>query len=713
MKRLLVLLLCLTTSVGFALFSQTKNTQTNNKYASKAMSFVAKGDYKNAKTNFEAAQKFLDVQKVNKNSQEYIKVARQIAHANQCITFSQTAEDNLVYLTDSTLAQAFASCETEEQAEILKNSLLAKLELARNALTDIHKFFPSDKTATKNLEKCSELETKINKFPSDFAEIQDWRVANNVGTLDAYQRFYEKYPSGSYASSAKSEIRRIKDEEMWESAGRTQTLAAYRGYLSSFPDGIHKEEASNIIAQTIDIKDWREAEEANSTESYKLYMRVHPSGRFFSEAKSKLALREEDDFWKSQTLLNTVKAYNSYLAKYPEGRYVGTARANIKKVADKKDWDKAVSANTIEAYLAYLANSKSKAFKKEAEDKIAELKHAKEVEEDDRIWAGISNSTDYNVFKEYLASSGYKGHEKEAQAKYSILRARSIEISSENSQRVVDAYTNALKYTSLDEEDTRRLNLAKESLLYTKFHNTKSVASAQSYLFAYPEGLYSDEVSDYIAMSKADDLNMNSGDLDYNIALKYARTAQARKYVENRYNEAQRDLKKAQRKFRSEPMHLKFGIQGLYYYTAENQELDLGFFLGFGSYKNRFNLDVGVGLSGAVGNQNGSYYNDDDYDDNYEGSSYSDSEEDSHIYIYVSPKINLTKKRYVGNDPAGRRSGSDYRGCAFFIAPEFMYVPDLSRSTYGIRVGLGFGHMDLSVGYDNLQRISGGLSLFF
>ena len=48
------------------------NAQVN--YGAKGMSYVAIGDYVAAKEQFEAQRSVLDVKKVNKNSEEYIKV---------------------------------------------------------------------------------------------------------------------------------------------------------------------------------------------------------------------------------------------------------------------------------------------------------------------------------------------------------------------------------------------------------------------------------------------------------------------------------------------------------------------------------------------------------------------------------------------------------------------------------------------------------------
>lgn len=698
MKKLFTLAaLCLLAATGPNLFSQTKN-----EYATRAASYASKGDYENAVTNFDAALKYLDVKKVNKNSQEYIKIEKQLAHAKKCLTLSKTVTENLLYLSDELLSEAFEACTSEEEAENQKNSLLAKLETTRDALSEMHRYFPSDKATAEKLDGCAEIEAKINKFPSDFVEIRDWQLAKNENTLDAYRSFCEKYPSGSFASAAQSAIENIEDEELWTRVNNAKTLSTVQHYLSSFPDGIHKEEALSLKENLADEWDWSEAKNKNSTESYKQYMSNHPSGKFLSEAKKNLASCTENDYWQKQLSANTTKAYRSYLSKYPKGKYAAAAQSNINKIAEKNEWDKAVSANTVESYRTYLANSKKKAFAKEANDKIAELEHAREVEQDELRWAEIEESTDYNVFYNYLNNSGYKGHEKEASARYYTLKARSLELSTENMKSIASYYRSALKYTSLDGEDMQRYNMAKETSLYIDFENARSIEAAKSYLAAYPNGSYSETVSDFIAKAMADKLNMESSSDDYLEALSYAKTTQARKYVEDRYSTAQRELKKSIRKSKTESLHFKFGIQGMFY---SDDEFDLGLFLGIGNYKNRFNLDIGYGLCGIPEEEDDSYIQ--------KEIDYGDGSVESISYISVSPKINIIKRKYYGDDPAGQRSNSDYSLCALFIAPEIIYSPDLSRTTFGIKVGAGFKGIDFSLGYDNLERVSFGVSLFF
>ncbi len=621
---MLVMLLCLLSAAGAAVYAQTSDS-----HCSEAISYVAKGDYESAVKKFKAARTYLDVKKIDKDSKEYLNVNDQISKAEKCIELSKTAKENFAPLTDKALNNAIRKCSSEKDARNLCNRLSARLIAARSALTDIHEMFPADKTAAFRLAACSKIEGRLDLIPSLFASPQN-------------------------------------EENLWERVSRYETLEAYSYYLNKFPEGVHQKEAAQYVAQLADASDWNEAKSLNTASSFARYLNNHPSGKYRTDANDAMALCEEDELWKQQASLNTVDGYRKYLAKYPAGRYAGAAS------------DKIAALN--------------------------ELERAREAEEDEQIWAEIKGSDDPASFKRYLDRDTYKGHESEANAKYWTLLARNIEFSSENAEKIVEAYATAAQYTALGEADSDILNQAREHIRYHAFKENPSESTAKSYLFYFPEGTYSDEVSNYIAKRMADQLGMYSSEADYADALSYARTGAARKYVKDKYNEAQRRLKQMQRKQNAEPMHFKSGVQCFYFAGEESPELDAGVFLGLGNYKNRFNLECGLGC----------YVDLTDIDDNWEYYDMSGFiEEETYFYIYASPKLNILKRRYLGYAPAGKRFESDYSGCAFYIAPEIMYFPGLTRTNYGIRTGLDFRSFGFSVGYDRYKRLSVGASLFF
>ena len=242
MKKYIVLLLSLVFTSGLCVYAQKD-------YKKEGMAAVARGDYADAETQFKAERSVLDSKRINKNSDEYIAIEKLITYATQCKGYASEAKKYLAALAESNLQAAFAACSTETEAEEAKESLLAKLNSASSALRKITEKFPGDRIAKSNLEKCPAIERQILQYRNNFTEILAWRKASSNKSLTAYTQFLEEFPSGLYASSAKSAINEIREQQAWDKAERTEKLADYQDYLAEFPDGEHSSEAQRIVKE--------------------------------------------------------------------------------------------------------------------------------------------------------------------------------------------------------------------------------------------------------------------------------------------------------------------------------------------------------------------------------------------------------------------------------------------------------------------------------
>ncbi len=685
MRRLTAFAICfisLTCNVAFA----------QQDYAAQAMSLVAKANYTDAKTKFEAAKAILDVKKVNKNSDEYIKVEKLIAYSEKCVSLVRKGEGYLSTLKESDIQKAYSTCKTEEDAEKVKDRLLADLGNASSAFKEVTRMFPSDKVSKSNLEKCSEIENQITSLRGDFAEILAWKETVKSLSLESYYNFLEAFPNGGYASAAKAAIRDINDDMLWASANEVKTYSAYKDYLSSFPQGRHLEEATTIVNEMREEIEWADAKSKDSSAAYKDFIKKYPKTKYLSDANKAISICTEREFWEKKLEENTVKGYNSYLSKYPKGVYASKAKNNIDRINEATAWNKTVAANTIESYQEYLSNSKKKAFKEDAEAKIAEIKHQQEVDKDEKLWAEIVDSDDVAKFQSYISSSAYKAHLNEAKGKYYLLYARSLDMNETYAADIDTAYSNAKIYTTLSREDQNRYNEARELNLFTEFNKAGTESNALKYLAAFPNGMYAAQVSDFMAKAKADEAlayAKTSGakryvDNKYQEALAYAKTSGAKRYVDNKYREAQRDLKKYQRKLASEPFHFLIGVQGSFYVDGGYETQYVGAVASLGGHSNRFNLEFGANY------------------DMYEGYCFN-----------VRPRLNIVKEKYTGTYEDSYRSGSKYSKFYLYVAPEYTYyMPDFSD--YGVRVGMGLGLIDISAAYMiQEQEFTLGVALYF
>jgi cell division septation protein DedD len=66
---------------------------------------------------------------------------------------------------------------------------------------------------------------------------QDWRVAQQAGTPQAYAVFVRRHPDSELAGVARQRMAQLTEEGVWQQAMRVNTAAAYQDYLAKYPNG--------------------------------------------------------------------------------------------------------------------------------------------------------------------------------------------------------------------------------------------------------------------------------------------------------------------------------------------------------------------------------------------------------------------------------------------------------------------------------------------
>lgn len=72
---------------------------------------------------------------------------------------------------------------------------------------------------------------------------QDWRVAQQADTAQAYKVFTERHLDSELASVANQRIAQLTEEAVWQQATRVNTAAAYQNYLAKYPNGSWSQDA--------------------------------------------------------------------------------------------------------------------------------------------------------------------------------------------------------------------------------------------------------------------------------------------------------------------------------------------------------------------------------------------------------------------------------------------------------------------------------------
>jgi cell division protein FtsN len=71
----------------------------------------------------------------------------------------------------------------------------------------------------------------------------DWQKTREANSVESYEQFLKKYPSGEFTAQAQARLKDLEEERDWQKARDADTLDAYQAFLKQYPDGKNTEEA--------------------------------------------------------------------------------------------------------------------------------------------------------------------------------------------------------------------------------------------------------------------------------------------------------------------------------------------------------------------------------------------------------------------------------------------------------------------------------------
>lgn len=74
-------------------------------------------------------------------------------------------------------------------------------------------------------------------------EQSDWERARAANTVQSYEQYLSKYPSGSFATQAQARLAQVEEDQDWQKASATNTPEGYQAFLRQHPQGKWAEEA--------------------------------------------------------------------------------------------------------------------------------------------------------------------------------------------------------------------------------------------------------------------------------------------------------------------------------------------------------------------------------------------------------------------------------------------------------------------------------------
>ena len=143
----------------------------------------------------------------------------------------------------------------QEEINAYDNKAWASAE-QRNTIAGYEDYlenWPEGLHAAKAQERIDEMKAAIAAANKDAAEraaqeARDWKTAETANSLQSYQDYLGRHPSGKNAGEAQSRINAMQaaaaaaeasqiEEAAWTSAKTSNTVSGYETYLSSYPSG--------------------------------------------------------------------------------------------------------------------------------------------------------------------------------------------------------------------------------------------------------------------------------------------------------------------------------------------------------------------------------------------------------------------------------------------------------------------------------------------
>ncbi len=189
-------------------------------------------------------------------------------------------------------------------------------------------------------------------------EEEDWKLALNKNSIDAFRTYRQKYPNSRYYVEAKILEEKILDQLHWKTIKKHNKLGGYVAYLKLHPTGKHVEEAAAIVAKAEKRFEIRKKKREKTIENLKSEAKKHkPKVEKKKEHKEKqpkqivenlkqknitsikkLPIIEEEIIDDEKLIFdeaiksNVPSAIEMYLEWYPNGNYAELARIKLKEL---------------------------------------------------------------------------------------------------------------------------------------------------------------------------------------------------------------------------------------------------------------------------------------------------------------------------------------------------------------------------------------------
>lgn len=339
-------------------------------------------------------------------------------------------------------------------------------------------------------------------------------------------------------------------------------------------------------------------------DALKTFVSNYPKSKYITEANSKiksLELKIEKDAYDSACKTGTIDSFRGFLKKYPQSQYAEDVQNRIK---DFDLWSVAKKNNTIQAYNSYLQSSQYRTFAKEAKAAIEDITAVSE-------WQKVKTTTSLAEVQAYIQKYPNASSISDAKKKEHELKG----VQYYNNGNLASAYrefTEAGGKYALSFNNRLAFDKCLEYNVFSLLSSYSKESDLSAFLIKYPNSTYSTQVSNWIAIAKAKEFSMYTGEYTYKSALAYAKDETTRNQVKGCYEAKQREYsqyKKEQRRIkrRRDGGIINFGIEfsdiafnpSVYSDDDYVMYYNVGAGIKLGNYKSPIQFEIGAkpGLS--------------------------------------------------------------------------------------------------------------------
>lgn len=364
-----------------------------------------------------------------------------------------------------------------------------------------------------------------------------------------------------------------------------------------------KHKAELAEKQKVENEAYETACTRGTMDALKTFVRNYPKSKYVSDAKSKirnLELKAEEDAYNSTCQTSTLDAFRDFLKKYPQSQYAQDVQNRIK---DFDLWSITKKNNTIQSYNSYLQNSKLKTFATEARAAIEDINAVSE-------WQKVKSSNSLSDVQAYMRKYPNASSISDAKKKEHELKG----VQFYNSGNLASAYlefTDAGGKYAIAYANRTAYDKCQEYHEFSLLSSYSKEADLNAFMNKYPSSTYSNQVSNWIAIAKAKDFSMYTGDYTYKTALSYATDDATRNQVKGYYEAKRKEYSQYKKEQRRIKRHrdggiINFGLELLDLglnpssYSDTDSDIDyvmyynVGLGIKFGNYKSPVQFEIGA-----------------------------------------------------------------------------------------------------------------------